>query len=73
MPDELDTIQERIDRELEMRIGAERSKKVEAPKGVCLYCFTACADDASFCDEECSEAYQEEQGIKQFQQTGKRG
>lgn len=73
MPDELDTIQERIDRELEMRIGAERSKKVESPKGVCLYCFTVCADDASFCDEECSEAYREEQDIKQFQQTGKRG
>jgi len=73
MPDELDVAQERIDRELQLRIDAERSKKVEAPKGVCLYCFTVCAADASFCDDECAGAYQEEQGIKQFQATGKRG
>ncbi len=73
MADELDLTQERIDRELQMRIDAERSKKVDAPKGTCLYCFTACADDASFCDDECAGAYQEEQDIKQFQATGKRG
>mgnify|MGYP000850306305 CR=1 FL=1 len=73
MPDELDYISERAEKELQMRIDAERSKKVEAPKGTCLYCFTVCAPDASFCDDECAGAYQEEQGIKQFQATGKRG
>lgn len=56
-----------------MRIEAERNKKVDAPKGVCLYCYTVCADDASFCDAECSEGYKEEQDIKQFQTTGRRG
>lgn len=73
MPDELDITQERIDREVQMRIEAERNKKVDAPKGVCLYCYTVCADDASFCDAECSEGYKEEQDIKQFQTTGRRG
>ena len=73
MPDELDYISERAEQELQLRIDAERSKKVEAPKGTCLYCFTVCAPDASFCDDECAGAYQEEQGIKQFQATGKRG
>lgn len=73
MADELDMTQERIERELQMRIDAERSKKVESPKGICLYCYTVCDEHASFCDDECAEAYQEEEDIKQFQSTGKRG
>ena len=36
MPDELDYISERTQLELDMRIQAEREKKVDAPKGTCL-------------------------------------
>ncbi len=72
MPDELDYISERTQLELDMRILAEREKKVDAPKGTCLYCYTACEADASFCDDECAEEYRIEQGIKQFQATGRR-